>query len=94
MEDILNNSKKKPGKSILLNYLRPIDAFDDGGTGEIRFDQNTRKIQLKSPFHKKQKKSALREHEETIKFTNILNDNSNQNTRKIRFKNPYYDEEE
>ena len=49
MEDILNNSKKKPGKSILLNYLKPIDAFDDGGTGDIRFDQNTRKIQFKNP---------------------------------------------
>lgn len=49
MEDILNNSKKKPEKSILLNYLRPIDAFDDGGTGDIRFDQNTRKIQFKNP---------------------------------------------
>lgn len=49
MEDILNNSKKKPGKSILLNYLRPIDAFDDGGTGDIRFDHNTGKIQFGNP---------------------------------------------
>jgi hypothetical protein len=85
------NSKSK--KRIKFSDTKNIKFFDKeeklSMLSNEKIDEEIKKQSKKEP-----KKSALRKREETIKFTNIRNDNSNQNTGKIQLENPDYDEEE